>query len=513
MLLDRRSLLKSAAVMSLAGPAVIRPAFADAGGTVRWLTAEPTTGNWDPSANTTLANVQVENLAFEPLLAFPMIPGPDVLKPRPVLAEKFTIVDPQTVDIEIRKGVRFHDGSELTAEDVKASLDYYSRPKIARAFYGGPLRVTIKGPTSLTVNTADAAVTSHKFMFLQFFAPILSAKDIANPNVLQTNLNGTGPFRYLGTQNGAHRFEVFAGYWGSIKPKMAQLVVRHVPDSNARVLALLSGEAELIERLEPEQYESLKQKPRIATSKVASLENKYLHFRNNKKPFDDWRVRRAAAAAIDRDAILSIVGDAGYAADCLLPPMKLGYVPQPDYGKFDPALCQKLLAEAGYPKGAGMPELEYITSSGFYPKSKEYCEAVAAMLQAQGFPVKLTVMEVAAWNDRYYNPSAGHMIDGGWSPATPEPDVQLVLQYFSKVGLITAANDPEIDPVLIKEMAAPTIEERKKILQTETLPVIANKLPNLVLFNSNMLHAHSDRLKGAIMSPAALIDFTQAEMS
>jgi len=190
--------------------------------------------------------------------------------------------------------------------------------------------------------------------------------------------------------------------------------------------------------------------------------------------------------------------------------MKLGHVAQPDYGQFDPALCQSLLAEAGFPGGAGLPPIEYITSTGFYPKSKEVCEAITAMLQAQGFPVTLTVMEVAAWNDRYYNVDAGNMIDGGWAPDSPEPNIQIMLQYFSKVGLVTGVNDLELDAVLLKQVGETDMDKRAKIISDEVLPKVAEKMPNLVLYNSNMMIATSAALKNVRMTAAGDLDFTKA---
>lgn len=510
---SRRRFLQSATVATLAAPSIIRPARAAPSSTVRWLMAENTTGNWDPAANTTLANINCEYLAFDYLLLYPMTPGLDPIKPVPSLATGHSLIDPFTVEMKIRQGIKFHDGAALTVEDVKASLEHYSQPKIARAFFAGPLEVVIKDRETITVSTKSLGVPISSFLFLQAYCPILRAKDVADGKALQRGMNGTGPYRLVGQDKDDVIFEANEQYWGPSKPKIKRVVVRHVPDGNARILALQSGEAELIERLEPEQYLSLKSKTGITTSKLQSVENKYLHFRNGRKPFDDWRVRRAAAAAIDREAILGIAGEAGYAADSVLPPMKLGFRALPEYGKFDPKVCQQLLAEAGYPGGKGMPEIEYITSTGFYPKTKEYCEAITAMLQAQGFPVTLTVLEVAAWNDRYYNPNAGHMIDGGWAAGTPEPNLQIVFQYYSKVGLITGAHDPVLDAAIEKEMLAPTLELRKEALETVTLPAIADKLPNLVLFNSNLLHAMTSRLSGVRILPTAQIDFNNATLA
>lgn len=511
MTFDRREFLKTAAAGTLASNSFASLAAAESG-VVRWLTAENTTGNWDPSANTNLANIYCEYLTHDYLLTYPMTIGTDVTVPVRSLAQSFKVIGPFKVEMELRPGVRFHDGAELVAEDVKATFEHYSRPKVGRPLYPGKIASSVTGKYRLTIDCEAAGMPMHKFLFLQFISPILRAKDVADPKALQSGMNGTGPFRFAGVERGSLIFEANRHYWGPNKPQLKRIILRHVPDGNARVLALLSGEAEITERLEPEQYQSLKSKPGIVVSKTKSTENKFLHFRNGKKPFDDWRVRRAAAAAIDRDAILGIVGDAGYAADCLVPPMKLGYEPS-SYGRFDPAECQRLLAEAGYPKGRGLPELDYITSTGFYPKTKEYGEAITAMLQAQGFPVKLTVMETAAWSERLYNPQQGHMIDSGWSPGTPEPDVQLVFLYFSKVGLITGCNDPAIDAALLKEMGTADLAARRKLLQKETIPTIVEKMPNLVLFNSNLLHAQDARLKGVTFLSAGMIDFTKATLA
>jgi peptide/nickel transport system substrate-binding protein len=513
--LNRRAFLQTAATVSaatLASPMIL-PARAASPGTVRWLMAENTTGNWDPAANTTLANINCEYLAFDYLLLYPMAPGTDPIAPVPSLATSYSVVDPYTAEFKIRQGVKFHDGADLTAEDIKATLEHFSKPGIARGFYPGALDVTIKDAQTVVVSMKALGSPISSFVFLQAYNPILRAKDIADGKALQAKMNGTGPYRFVGQEKDEAVFEANEQYWGPNKPSIKRVTVRHVSDGNARILALLSGEAELIERLDPEQYLSLKQKSGIATSKLQSVENRYLHFRNGHKPFDDWRVRRAAAAAIDREAILGVAGDAGYAADCVLPPVKLGYMSMPDYGKFDPAECQKLLAEAGYPNGKGLPDLEYITSTGFYPKSKEVCEAITAMLQAQGFPVTLTVLEVAAWNERYYNPKAGHMIDGGWAAGTPEPNMQVLLQYYSKIGLITGANDPILDAAIEKEMSGTTLELRKEALQKVTLPAIAERMPNLVLYNSNMLHAMTARLTGVHILPTAQMDFNKAVLA
>ena len=156
---------------------------------------------------------------------------------------------------------------------------------------------------------------------------------------------------------------------------------------------------------------------------------------------------------------------AGHDSSNFVSPIKFGYIDLENFPKYDPAEAQRLLAEAGYPNGEGLPELEYITSTGFYPKTKEYGELITAMLQEQGFPVTLNVMEVAAWNERLYDRPGGgpgHMIDCGWTSASPEPDLVLRTHFHSSSKRICGIVDPEIDAALDAERYLDGLAEQGK---------------------------------------------------
>ena len=135
------------------------------------------------------------------------------------------------------------------------------------------------------------------------------------------------------------------------------------------------------------------------------------------------------------------------------------------------------------------------------------------MLQEQGFPVTLSVLEIAAWNERLYDRPGGgpgHMVDCGWSTGSPEPDLVLRTHFHSSSKRITGIEDPEIDASLDKERSAPTLEERKTILQTETMPMLAAKVPALSLFTSVMIHAHDKSLSGLFIYPDGSMDASKA---
>jgi peptide/nickel transport system substrate-binding protein len=365
------------------------------------------------------------------------------------------------------------------------------------------------------VKTDKAGYPASLFWFLSSFLPIMSANDVKDKKVLSERPNGTGPFKFVKQDGNTTVLEAYEGFQLG-KPKIPGINFSFVGDATTRTLALLNGEADLIERLEAEQVATIEKAGKFKLNKATSVENKYLWFRCSKPPFNDWRVRRAACHAIDRSVILDILGVSGHDSSCYISPVKFGYVDTPNYPKFDPDQCQKLLAEAGFPKGQGLPELEYITSVGFYPKTKEYGEVITQMLQDQGFPVKLNVMEVAAWNDRLYDRPGGgpgHMIDCGWCTGSPEPDLVLRTHFHSTTHRICGISDPQIDAAWDKERNTIDTEGRKKVIQTELMPLLADKTPALSLFTSVFIHAMRQELDGMYIYPNGMMDATAATLA
>lgn len=520
---SRRHFLQgTAAAAAAAGYMQIDPDFfiskahAQAGKTLTFLSAENITGNWDPTAHTTLSQNNIQGFVMGFLTRTPMkLEKPDEVVYE--LATEIQLLDPSRLQIKLRQGITFHDGKPFKAEDVKATFEYGSRADRPAQWYPGPtetLKIETPDDYTVIVDTSKGGYPAHLFIFLASFLPMMSAKDIAaGPGgVLSQRLNGTGPFKFVEQRGNATVMVANEGYFKG-KPVIAGINFTFVGDSTTRMLSLMNGQASIVERLEPEQVDTVKANPNVHINQVVSVENKYLWFRCSKPPFDDVRLRLAACHAINRDVILEVLGSAGHASSNFISPVKFGYFDLPNYPKFDPAKCQALLAEAGFPKGKGLPPLEYITSVGFYPKTKEYGEVLTGMLNEQGFNVSLTVLEPAAWNERlYHRPGGGpgHMVDCGWSTGSPEPDLILRTHFHSTSHRICGIEDPAIDASLDKERSAPTLDERKKILQTETMPLIASKMPALALFTSVMIHAMQKDFAGLFIYPDGSMDASKS---
>jgi peptide/nickel transport system substrate-binding protein len=432
------------------------------------------------------------------------------------LATGQRLIDPYTVEYTLRDGITFHNGAPFTAEDVKATFEYASQASRPAAWYPGVCEAQVVDRLTVRILTKKGGYPASAFHFLAGFLPILSKDDVKDVKQLQSHPNGTGPFKYVEQKGNASILAAFDKYYLG-KPAIQNLQYVYIGDGNTRVLALLSGEADLIDRLTPEQYTTLEKDSRFKVSRTISTENKYLHFRTNKPPFDNQSLRLAVCHAIDRSQILDIMGVAGHPSSNYISPVKFGYLDLANYPKFDPQKCQELLSQAGYPNGNGLPELEYLVSIGFYPKTKEYGELITAMLQEQGFKVKLTVMETAAWEARIYNRAGqepyGHILDVGWSTGSPEPDLVLRPMFYSKAGsnggLMNGWKDQETDKTLDAEQGESDVEKRRSLIGAAT-STLAAKVPSFSLFTSVLLHAQRANLEGVYLYPNGPIDATKA---
>lgn len=520
MAIDRREFLKRssmAAAVAAAGMPLINgaffasPAYAGSSKPINFLSAENLTGNWDPSSHTTLGQINFEGFVFGYLTRAPMRPdNPDELVME--LAESMELLDEHTLQFKLKKGVKFHDGAPFTAADVKATFEYASGPDRPAQWYPGQVKVDVIDDHTANVNTKEFGYPASLFWFLSAFLPIMSAKDVANPATLAKRPNGTGAFKFVRQDGNTSVLEANPDFVQGA-PKVPGVNFTFVGDATTRMLSLLSGEADIIERLEAEQVDTIKSKQGFSLNEAVSVENKYLWFRCSKPPFDDWRLRRAVCHSIDRELILEVLGVSGTPSNAWVSPVKFGYVDTPNYPKYDPDMAQKFLADAGFPGGKGLPKLEYITSVGFYPKTKEYGEVITAMLQEQGFDVEFSAMEIAAWADRLYDRPGGgpgHMIDCGWATGSPEPDLVLRTHFHSSSKRICGIEDAELDAVLDKERNATDPETRKKVIQEELMPMLAEKTPAFSLFTSVFIHAFRDELKGMYIYPNGMMDAVNA---
>ena len=488
-------------------------AFAASGKPLIFAAAEALTGNWDPTTHTNLGQLIFESYVFGYLTRCPMKPeNPTQLNFE--LATEATEIDKFTLEFKLRDGVTFHNGKPFGAEDVKATYEYGSQPDRPAQWYPGQVDVEVVDRLTVRIKTEKYGYPAGLFYYLSSFLPILSADDVANPNNAASRPNGTGAFKFVEQDGDNTIMEANENFFMG-KPKIPRVQYNFVGDTATRTLGLLSGEYNVTERLEPEQVDTIVANGGFALNQAVSTENKYLWFRCSKPPFNDINMRKAVAHAIDREGLLDILGISGTYTGCHVSPVKFGYTDVEGFPDYNPDKCQEYLAKAGFPKGKGLPELEYITSVGFYPKTKEYGEYITALLNEQGIPVKLSVLELGAWGNKLYDREGGgpgHMIDCGWCTGSPEPDLVIRTHFHSSSKRITGIVDADIDAALDKERNAPSVGEREQILKTEVMPLLVDKMPSVPLFGSVFIHAMANDIKDLYIYPNGMMSAETASI-
>ncbi len=317
----------------------------------------------------------------------------------PGLAESWEISDFGLVyTFKLRSGVKFHDGTDFDAEDVKFSLDRISAEgsqNAQKALYASILETAVIDP--MTVRITLSQPTGAFLFYLAWGDAVIVAPESAATNA-ETPV-GTGPFKFANWAKG-DSVEIVRNdeYWGA-KAKLDGAVFKFISDPNAAFAAVMAEDIDAFPGFPaPEILDQLAADPRFLVV-VGSSEGETILSTNNKAgPLADVRVRAAIAHAIDRKALID-GAMYGYGA-----PIGTHFAPHhPDYvdltlqSAYDPEFSKKLLAEAGYEGGLTLrlklPPPSYARRGG---------EIVASQLRAVGIETEISNLEWAAWLEEVF---------------------------------------------------------------------------------------------------------------
>src|SRR5438034_7242040 len=377
----------------------VAPVAAQPAGTlVVGLVAEPV--NLDPAQVTDLNSNRVGRRIVETLVTFPeestqIVPG---------LAESWTISkDGLQYTFKLRRGITFHDGTPVHAEAVQSSIERQINPEhpayklgkypFANFFFGNVKAVEVLSPERVAFLLKEPRAS---------FLAVLTAgaASIVSPTAAMkwgpdypSHPVGTGPFRFASWDRGQRVvLEKNPTYW-KYPVKLERVIYRPIVEDQARLTELLTGGLDLIVGVPADFVGQLEQNPKVSVLKQTGAHDWYLGINNQKKPFDDKRVRQALNYAVNREAIVRDVlkGTGSLSAGPVLPGTwgaDAGLKPYP----YDPERARKLLADAGYPGG--------FTTSMWVPESGSGMQSPVAMatvmqsnLKAVGVNVTLQSFE------------------------------------------------------------------------------------------------------------------------
>ncbi len=316
----------------------------------------------------------------------------------PDLAESWTVSDDGKVyTFKLHTGVKFHDGTDFDANDVKFSLDRARADDSVNAqkgLFSAIDTVEVVDPATVKVTLKHP---QGSFLYnMGWGDAVMVAPESAGTN--KEKPIGTGPFRFQNWAKGSSITLVKSdGYWGD-PVFLDKAEFRIIPDAAAQVPALLSGDVQAFPFFPPDAVAQVKDNPNLKVV-IGSTEGETILAINNKKPpFDNLKVRQAISYALDRKAIIDgATGGLGVPIGSHMSPSNKAYVDLTGEYPHDPAKARELLKEAGFENGIKatlkLPPPDYARLGG---------EIVASQLRDVGIDLEIIPVEWAQWLDQVF---------------------------------------------------------------------------------------------------------------
>lgn len=553
----RRTALALAAAAALCSTALSAPAFA-ADKSLLFLAEDVPSGLDIDGPSIAIPTTQLGMVQLlEPLIAYenqaqPNADGvnlPDFTKPVGRLLESWSY-DPATVTwtLKLRKGVKSCAGNEFTADDI---LYTYSRAlNVGGAVPNSWFLLNMAGVKGFTTDVFskdpevakkakilgdgvkkvdDYTVTVQQNepnpLFLVNIAVTIS-QGILDSKEMKAHATEKDPFSYdyannvnlpsfgpycldSWTKNSEIRFKANPNYYLG-KPPIDVAIIKKVPQGGNRISILRSGQAQLVQGLTPNQYDSIRKMPGLKVSGVLGNEGLFMVMNFKSPPFDNIKLRQAIAYAIPYSRVID-VGYGGQAKqwESIVPSSYPGFVKHEPPYTYDPAKAKALLAEAGFPDGKGLEK--YADNFKLtYVSEKEttlgpVVNQIRSALTAIGIPVTLDPIPQAQYGDRQIvKKDLAFAVNDQEKPIGVDTGYAMQLFFVSKAagGINNMMNydNPEIDKMWAVARVEPDTAKRDAIL-ADMQNILMRDLAWLPVVEFKTQWAHSDKLSGLTWNP------------
>lgn len=431
------------------------------------LTAAPT--HLDPHPQASTDSYRVVTQIYDRLVELDAD-----MKLVPVLAESWEIKDETTTVFHLRKGVKFHDGNEMKAEDVKFSLERCIASPGVNYNYLIISEINIIDDYTVEFKTSEPCSVLLQRLTLDA-ASILSKAAVESTDDFDTHPVGCGPFKFVSwdTTSGEVVLEAFDEYWEG-RPAIDKLVFKTIPESINRTVALETKEADIAYDLAATDFDSVESNPDLKLEKAASTTVWYLGMNTRDPILANKLVRKAIATAINVDDFITMVfnGNADPAHNTMLTPYLPGYAA--DSVKYDYSVenAKALLAQAGYADGLTLTL--YVQDSQIF---KDASVTIQDALRQIGITVNIKSMNASSFTSA--------TVDGEhqlffMSKTSIDPDSMLRSMY-SEDSLGASGNrsfwtSAEVDAML-DEALATTDSAHANELYAKIQAIVADEVP------------------------------------
>jgi len=428
----------------------------------------------------------------------------------PELAISWKQIDSFTWEFKLRKGVKFHDGTPFNAEAVKCSIE----------------RCTAGGGEAFTGFIKEVEIIDDYTVIFHLkneYGPILESLTVVvaammNPKFVEEKgenigqyANGTGPFILKEFSPGIRTvFIKNEAYWGE-PAKLEEIEFRAIPEEGTRVMALRSGEVDLIENPSPNDIPSLKRDKNLYVYVSPKGRTLFVGFNlkdENVGTEKNKALREAIAYAIDKKNIVDFVLEGlGVQADT-------GFIPQSiSKGFHDPNLVREMniekakaiLKDAGIEEGR---EIEFTVTRGRYLKDTAIAEVIQAQISKIGLKAKIEVMEFGPFTS-YLSKFQGEMFQLAWGWGNGEPQVAMHALFHSEGARNrNAFYSKEFDVLLDKAAATVDFKERMR-LYNQAYKIIFDQVAIIPLLHYQNVFAANKKVKGLYADPVEMVHFEE----
>ncbi len=387
----------------------------------------------------------------------------------PSLATSWVQESPTVFVFTLREGVKFHDGSDLTTEDVLFTFERILDPK-RPGDAQNKLRV-IKSVTAPDAKTIRIELQRPFAPFIRYMAvpevtAIVGKKfALARNNDLTKEANGTGPYKITRFQPGIGiTMERFADYWQKGVPNIDTVEIRIIPDDSTRLAALRTGEIDMT-FFRPDKKRLIDTLRNVNTSPPIGNAMELIIFNCKVAPLDKLEVRQAIAMSVDTKAIATTVLPGTLSTlGMWVPSADKTYGYQGDgtdlpYAKPDPAKAKQMLAAAGFPNGIEL-KVQYINTAAFQIDQR-ITELMRDQVAKAGIKIVLEPVEYATFLQNYF--TGKFQIGIGGRGMEVDPDGMFAAEAIS-TSRLSHCKDPKVDAYIDQERAETDPPKRAKII-------------------------------------------------
>jgi peptide/nickel transport system substrate-binding protein len=424
----------------------------------------------------------------------------------PSLAESYEMSDDaKTWTFKLREGVKFHHGTELTAEDVKFTAERWIDPDLGSALQGvfGDLLDSVEVVDTYTVRFhLNKSEVNLDLKLLDFNAAIL-AHDYNYDEKGETAPSGTGAWmveNYVPRERAT--FKANPDYWIDGVPYMDTLEILFIPETETQIKMMESGQADIITDISVDQYRRLDSANNVEGDYIELAHHVPLSMRCDVEPFNDPRVRKAMKLVVDREEMLESVmyGMGTLGNDHPIPPFNPNYDDLGGIREQDIEEAKRLLKEAGYPDGLTVT----IYCGSNIPPVLDVVLAYQQMAKKAGITVEISTSTRDVYLSKYWLDAKfkatlwGHRED---------PTQLLNLAY--KCGAPWNEGhycNEELDK-LVEQLSAETNEEKRQQLFSQIQQVLHDDGPSIISFFQPYFGATSTRIEDFYMTRNWINDY------